>query len=79
MSDIELKPCPFCGAEVSMARMTGAYSGGFSFCHHNGTHANGIGGDTFDDHGCVVRRAIVFVNEREAREWADAWNRRADA
>ena len=67
---IELKPCPFCGAEVTMQK--GRTSGGYAFCH---PQVDWVKNPT---KRCVVRANIVFVNYREASEWAAAWNRRAD-
>ena len=65
---IELIPCPFCGAEVSMTAGQ-PVSGTFPARSYTFTHAAGE---------CGVRRSVVFVNLREAREWAAAWNRRAN-
>jgi hypothetical protein len=67
-NEIKLNPCPFCGATVHMDA---------------GRPFEGCGGTpsyTFVHPGneCVVRRAIVFVNRREAMEWAAMWNRRAE-
>ena len=72
MSDsIELKPCPFCGAKVTICAGHGAHAGQYGFCHPGGR-------DGFDlSPRCIVRTNIVFVNFREASEWAAAWNRRA--
>ena len=65
--EIELKPCPFCGADVRMVKSRPIEGCGgtpsYTFSHPDGD--------------CVVRRSVVCVNLREAREWATAWNRRA--
>ncbi len=66
-NEIELIPCPFCGAEVSMTAGR-PVPGMFPARSYTFTHPAG---------DCVVRRRVVFVNLREAREWAAAWNRRA--
>lgn len=67
MSDgIELKPCPFCGADVRMVKSRPIEGCGgtpsYIFSHPDGD--------------CVVRRSVVCVNIREASEWSFAWNRR---
>ena len=67
-SEFKLEPCPFCGAEVSMTAgrpVSGTFPArSYTFAHPAGD--------------CVVRRSVVCVNLREAREWAAAWNRRAN-
>ena len=65
---IELIPCPFCGAEVSMTAGR-PVPGMFPARSYTFTHPAG---------DCVVRQRVVCVNLREAREWAAAWNRRAN-
>ena len=66
--EIHLESCPFCGVDVSM-------TAGRPVCEtfparsYTFTHPSG---------DCVVWRSVAFVNLREAREWAAAWNRRAE-
>lgn len=73
MSDeIKLKPCPFCGAEVTMRKGVKGAPQMFAFNHHGGRNGYNM------NPTCIVRTDIVFINRREAQEWADAWNRRAD-
>jgi hypothetical protein len=64
---IHLDPCPFCGKAVIMQRSTKKYGGayGYAFCHPGPPTT------------CVIRCGIVFVNFREASEWAKRWNTRA--
>jgi hypothetical protein len=66
---IELRECPFCGAPVRLEQGKehyGSFDCGWAFTH-----------TACEPNECVVRRAIIFVNTREATEWASAWNRRA--
>ena len=65
--EIHLEPCPFCGADVRMTAGRPVF-GTFPARSYTFTHPSG---------DCVVWRSVVFVNLREAREWAAAWNRRA--
>lgn len=87
MSDIKLKPCPFCGAP-----------GKILFSSFQGTRPNGCGPVTFDmDIGCsscwVRYRPVSFrpifsfdlsftgdpvVCRDDRQELAEAWNRRAE-
>lgn len=77
--NIELKPCPFCGVEVSIAAGTGRHAGRYAFCHQYGARPNSIlgfeGHMTYDK--CIIQDGIIFHCLRDAQAWAAAWNRRA--
>lgn len=66
MSKAELKPCPFCGGEVSM--VYNSHENAFKFYHRNGG----------DEDRCRVID-VIRLRGSSLKDAAEAWNRRADA
>lgn len=63
ISEIVLKPCPFCGSKVSMTY----HSGENAFCIWH------IGGEL-----CEIEEPIKIDGVKSLAEAAEAWNRRVE-
>ena len=60
----ELKPCPFCGKEVSMGK-TYPESGYYFFCHQLGVD-------------CPIVGKCIHIDAKTETEAINKWNRRAE-
>jgi hypothetical protein len=74
--EIELKPCPFCGAKVAIEPHPRHCGMGYQFRHPNGATPSILGGGHMSYDRCPMRDRVILDSRRDAEAWADAWNRR---
>ena len=73
MSNIELKPCPFCGGQVNITNY--GYGDGYIIDHPNAFKAGGVVLCPISNYEGEGVGALYYDTEQEA---ADAWNKRIE-